>query len=199
LRELAKLSDYRWVGSYTQRLEADASAIPAANEIRGRDPELDAQLRATISPTMLNAGMKINVIPNVAQAQVDIRRLPNETMEEIVARVRRIVRDPAVEVSHAPGQTMPSTEPSSLTTPLYLAMEKVFVASSPRATVIPYMSRGATDGAFLREKGMAVYGAPIFLREDNESRAHGNDERIGQRNFADGVTLLWRIVLAVAQ
>ena len=126
LRELAKLPDYRWIGSYAQKLEAEASAIPAANEIRGRDPELDAQLRATMSPTMLNAGMKINVIPNVAQAQVDIRRLPNETMEEIVARVRRIVGDPAVEVSHAPGQTMPATEPSSLTTPLYLAMEKVF-------------------------------------------------------------------------
>jgi len=199
LRELAKLQDYRWVGGYAQRLEADSSAVAAANEIRARDPELDAQLRATISPTMLNAGMKINVIPNVARAQVDIRRLPNETMEEIVARVRRIISDPAVEVSHAPGQTMPSTEPSSLTTPLYLAMEKEFVSSSPKSAVIPYMSRGATDGAFLREKGMAVYGAPIFVREDNESRAHGNNERIGQQNFADGVSLLWRIVLAAAQ
>ena len=65
--------------------------------------------------------------------------------------------------------------------------------------MIPYMSRGATDGAFLREKGMAVYGVPIFLRENNESRAHGNDERIGQRNLEDGVSLLWQIVLAAAQ
>jgi len=199
LHELAKLPDYRWVGAYAQRLETEASAIPAANEIRERDPELNAQLRATMSPTMLNAGMKINVIPNVAQAQVDIRRLPNETREEIVARVRRIVNDPAVDVTSAPGQTMPATEPSSLTTPLYLAMEKVFQRSSPRAAVIPYMSRGATDGAFLREKGMAVYGAPIFLRENNESRAHGNDERIGLKNLGAGVNLLWQIVTAVAQ
>ena len=128
-----------------------------------------------------------------------LRRLPNETSEEIVARVRRIISDPAVEVSPAPGQTMPATEPSSLTTPLYLAIEKVLQRSSARAAVIPYMSRGATDGAFLREKGMAVYGAPIFLRENNESRAHGNDERIGLRNLEAGVSLLWQIVLAVAQ
>ena len=198
-RELAKLPDYKWLVPYAPKLESDGSAVPAANEIRARDPELDAQLRATMSPTMLNAGIKINVIPNVAQAQVDIRRLPNETREEIVARVRRIVNDPAVDVAPALGQTMPATEPSSLTSPLYLAMEKVLLRASPKAVVIPYMSRGATDGAFLREKGMAVYGAPVFLRENNESRAHGNDERIGLKTFDEGVKLLLQIVQNVAQ
>ena len=96
-REIAKLPDYRWIGPYLPKLETDGSAISAANEIRGRDAELDAQLRTTMSPTMLMAGMKINVIPNAAEAQVDIRRLPNETREEILARIRRIVQDPAVD------------------------------------------------------------------------------------------------------
>ena len=67
LREIAKLPDYRWIGTYTARLEAPRSAAAAANEIRVRDPEIDAQLRTTVSPTMLSAGVKINVIPNVAQ------------------------------------------------------------------------------------------------------------------------------------
>ena len=198
-REIAKLPDYRWVGPYLPRLENDSSAVASANEIRGKDPELDAQLRTTISPTMLTAGMKINVIPNVAEAQVDVRRLPNETLEEIVARIRRIINDPAVDVTPAVGQTMPATEPSSLSTALYTAMEKVFQRASAKAVVIPYMARGATDGAFLREKGMAVYGAPLFLREGNESRAHGNDERIALTNLAAGTALLWQIVLNVAQ
>jgi acetylornithine deacetylase/succinyl-diaminopimelate desuccinylase-like protein len=198
-REIAKLPDYRWVSPYLPKLENNGGAIAAANEIRTRDPELDAQLRTTMSPTMLTAGMKINVIPNVAEAQVDIRRLPDETLEEIVARVRRVVKDPAVEVTLAPGQTMPSTEPSSLTTPLYQAMEKVFQRPPARSVVIPYMSRGATDGSFLREKGMAVYGAPVFMRENNESRAHGNDERLRLQDLAAGSTLLWQIVESVVQ
>jgi acetylornithine deacetylase/succinyl-diaminopimelate desuccinylase-like protein len=198
-REIAKLPDYHWIGPYASKLETESSAIAAANEIRARDPELDAQLRTTMSPTMLTAGIKINVIPNVASGQVDIRRLPNETREEIVARVRRIINDPAVEVTSAAGQTMPATEPSSLTSALYVGMEKSLLKSSPRAVVIPYMSRGATDGAFLREKGMAVYGAPVFLRENNESRAHGNDERIGLKAFDEGVKLLLQIVLSVTQ
>jgi acetylornithine deacetylase/succinyl-diaminopimelate desuccinylase-like protein len=94
---------------------------------------------------------------------------------------------------------MPSTEPSSLTTVLYKAMEQVFAQSSAKTVVVPYMSRGATDGSFLRAKGMAVYGAPVFLREGGESRAHGNDERISPENVAAGTELLWKIVIAVSR
>ena len=46
--------------------------------------------------------------------------------------------------------------------------------------------------------GWAVYGAPVFLREGGESRAHGNDERISPKNLEDGVELLWQIVLEAA-
>src|SRR5215470_12292309 len=132
-REMAKIPDYQWIGPYLPRLEDGAGAIAAATEIRDRDPEFDAQLHTTMSPTMLTAGVKINVIPTVAEGQVDIRRLPDETREEIIARVRRIINDPAVEVAPAPGQTMPATEPSSLTTQLYQAMEKVFQVPSGRS------------------------------------------------------------------
>ena len=146
---------------------------------------------------MLSAGNKINVIPNTAEAQLDVRRLPNETHAEIFERVRRVVHDPAVEVRAAPGQEMPATEPSGISTPLYEAMHKTFARTAPIALVIPYMVRGATDGSFLRQKGIDVYGAPLFLREDKESRAHGNDERISLVSLSSGVQLLKEIVLAV--
>ncbi len=154
-------------------------------------------LRTSISPTMLEAGIKINVIPNTAVAQVDVRRLPTETGAEVVERMRRQVNDPAVEITLLPGQRIVATEPSSLATPLYLAMERIFSGTALQSTVVPLMSRGATDGAFLRPRGVAVYGAPIFGREPG-SRAHGNDERISTDNLRNGVELLWKIVLAVA-
>lgn len=199
LSELAKLTDYQWLQPQLSKLESDSSSATAANEIREHETELAAILRTTVSPTMLSAGMKINVIPNSAEAQVDVRRLPNETQQEVLARFRRIVNDPSVDVNPAPGQEMPATEPSSLTTVLYKAMEQMFLVSAKKAIVVPLMSRGATDGAFLRQKGMAVYGAPIFLRDGRESRSHGNDERIGLENLSHGTALLWTIVNAVAK
>ncbi|MGH9664657.1 MAG: M20/M25/M40 family metallo-hydrolase, partial [Bryobacteraceae bacterium] len=90
LHDMAKLPDYRWLQPLLLKLEGPA-ANSAANQIRTRDPELDAMLRTTVSPTMLQAGFKINVIPNTAEAQVDVRRLPNETREEVIARLRQIV------------------------------------------------------------------------------------------------------------
>ncbi len=93
---------------------------------------------------------------------------------------------------------MPATPPSPIDNPLYDAIERTLAASTPHGVVVPYMSRGATDGAYLRSKGVAVYGVPVFLREKHEGRAHGNDERISAANLAAGTELLWRIVLAAA-
>jgi acetylornithine deacetylase/succinyl-diaminopimelate desuccinylase-like protein len=155
-------------------------------------------LRTTVVPTMLRAGIKINVIPNTAEAQVDVRRMPSETREEIMARFRQTVNDSSIEITWAAGQQMPATEPSAMTTPLFKAMEHVIGRIYPRDLVVPYMSRGATDSSFLRARGMAVYGVPIFLREGQDSRAHGNDERITPKILEDGVELLWQIVLETA-
>ena len=147
---------------------------------------------------MLRAGMKINVIPNVAEVQVDVRRLPDETREEVIARFRKIINDNAVEILPEHGQQMPATEPSSMTTPLYLAMQSVFEHAAPGALVVPLMQRGATDGSFLRAKGMAVYGVPVFAYATQDLRSHANDERLALSELAKGTGLLLEVVEKVA-
>jgi acetylornithine deacetylase/succinyl-diaminopimelate desuccinylase-like protein len=154
-------------------------------------------LRTTFSPSMLQAGSKINVIPNSAEVQVDGRRLPGETREEVYARIVKIIDDPAITIEAAATAEHPATEPSSLTSPLYQAMETVFRQAAPNGLVVPFLMRGTTDGAFLRAKGMAVYGVPIF-RKDGELRMHGNDERISLDNLRAGTDLLRKIVIQVA-
>ena len=199
LRAIAKLPDYHWLAQYLPKLDNPRTALSAANRIRLTDPELDSMLRASVSPTMLNAGTKINVIPNTAEAQLDVRRLPDETHDEILERLRRIIHDPAVEVTSAPGREMPATEPSRTSTALYRAMQEAFTTAAPDALAIPYMVRGATDGSFLREKGMDVYGVPIFMLDGGQSRAHANDERIGVETLGAGANLLMEIVLLVGR
>jgi acetylornithine deacetylase/succinyl-diaminopimelate desuccinylase-like protein len=198
LAELAALPEYRWLAPLVPKLEHFSTAFSAAAQIRSRDPELDAQLRTTISPTIISGGLKINVIPNAVEARLDVRRLPNESRDEVLVRIRRMINDPAVEVAPESDAEMPAAPPSPTDSPLYVAMEKTFAASDPRAVVVPYMARGATDGAYLRSKGVAVYGVPLFIKEKHEGRPHGNDERLAVANLAAGTELLWRIVLAAA-
>jgi acetylornithine deacetylase/succinyl-diaminopimelate desuccinylase-like protein len=198
LRELAQTADHAWLQPLLPKLDNPATAGAAANQIRARSPEIEAMLRTTVSPTMLRAGVKINVIPNSAEAYIDVRRLPNETREEVLTRFRQIVNDGSVEVVLAPGPNSSSAEPSPLSTALYRAIERVILRIHPEDLVLPYMSRGATDGAYLRMHGVAVYGVPIFVREGSDALAHGNDEHISLKNLEDGVELLWQIVMEVA-
>ncbi len=193
-RELARIPDYNWLEPIRRKLEDPATAQPAASQIRAHDPDLDAMLHTTIVPTILRAGSKINVVPNTAEAQIDVERVPGETREEVLARFKQIVNDPAVDITFAPGPQVPVAEASSTTTALYQALQHAISRIYPRDVVLPYMARVGTDSSFLRSRGMPVYGIPIFLREA-DARAHGIDERISVRNLEEGVELLWQMVL----
>ena len=199
-RGLSKLPDYDWLAPLWPRLDNPATAKDAANQIRMHDADLDSMIRTTVSPTVLpGAGNNINVIPSVAPAQFDVRRMPSESREDVLARLRQIVNDNAVDITFAPGPQTPTADPSPTMTPLYHAMERVIEHIYPHdAVVLPFMSRAATDGNYLRSRGMPVYGVPLILREPGESRVHGSDERIAAKSLDDGVELLWQIVLETA-
>jgi acetylornithine deacetylase/succinyl-diaminopimelate desuccinylase-like protein len=199
-RGLSKLPDYDWLATLLPRLDIPATAKEAATQIRMHDADLDAMIQTTISPTVLTkTGNNANVVPSLAEAQLDVRRMPSDTREDVVARLRQIVNDPAVEITFAPGPQTPPADPSPAMTPLYRAMERVISRIYPRdAVVLPFMSRAATDSNYLRSRGVPVYGVPLILREPGDSRVHGNDERISTKSLDDGVELLWQIVLETA-
>jgi len=197
-REISKLADYAWLTPLLPKLENPATVQAAAAQIRMHDPELDSFLRTTISPTITRAAGKSTVIPSAAEAQLDVRRLPSESREEVLERIRQIVNDAAVDVSFAPGPLPPGADPSSVMTPLYHSLEHAISRIYPHDIVVPYIARGATDSPFLRVRGIPVYGVPIFTREFEESRSRGSDEHISTKNLEDGVGLLWQMILESA-
>jgi len=200
LRDLAKLPAYEWLTPVLPKLESPSAAIAnaAANQIRAKAPELEVMIRTSVSPTQFRAGSRFNIIPNAAEALLDVRRLPNETREDILARFRLLLTDSSIEVTLATGPQMPSTDSSPVNSALYKAMETVFNRLHPEDVVLPYMSRGSTDGSYLRAKGMPVYGVPLFEIDPADNRFHALDERISIKNLQDGTELLWQIVLEVA-
>lgn len=198
LKRMSALDGYGWLIPLLGRLENPATAQQAANQIRAHEAELDTFLRTTVSPTILRAGQQANVIPTAAEAVIDVRRLPEESKEEVLARLRRLVNDPAVEVWPLEGPEMPAAPSSPLDSELYLAMERIIRRNDPKAVVVPYLSRGASDSAFLRAKGVAAYGAALFEVEKEGDRSHGNDERRSLENLRQGTELLYQITAAVA-
>ncbi len=131
LRALSKLSDYNWLAPLLPALENPAAAKAAAAQVRQHDTTLDAMLHTTVDPGFPR-GSRNN---DTARAGLDVRRMPSESREEVLARFRQIVNDSTIELTFAPGQPVPAAEPSALTTPLYRGLENAIAHVYPRDAV----------------------------------------------------------------
>tara|TARA_R110002051_G_scaffold11603_2_gene41857 strand:- start:9375 stop:10706 length:1332 start_codon:yes stop_codon:yes gene_type:complete len=137
---------------------------------------LQATLRTTSNPTLLNAGYKHNVIPDVAEALVDIRTLPGEE-DEVLAQVRALLPDEIeIEMMHRDIGLE-----TSFDGPLVDAMVNSLGVFDPGAPVLPYLMSGGTDNKALKLLDITGYGfAPLQLPPeiDFPGMFHGVDERV---------------------
>ena len=90
-------------------------------------------------------------------------------------------------------QTAPSA-PSPLNEEILGSIEKLSHEFWPTAMVLPIMSAGATDGSYLRNAGIPTYGHSGLAGDVNDSRIHGNDERVPIKSFYEGQEYLYRLV-----
>lgn len=166
----------------------------AARWVSSTDPSWNSMLRDTIAPTMLTAGIRQNVVPSEARAVLNIRLLPGDMVEPLIAKLQQLVNDPQIrfEVEPGYGESAPS---SSITSDLYGTITRITGQEFSGAPVLPYMSTGATDSMYLRMRGVQAYGLlPFPLTEDDVLRMHADNERIPVDSFRKGLDFLYAIV-----
>ena len=153
--------------------------------LHAKMPAFYSMLHTTVVPTVLKGGFKSNVIPAEAEAEIDIRALPDEDMGAFLGEMKRIVNDDSVTIE-PPDLTdsMPAAPASSIHTEMYRALEEAQKKLLPGAIALPVMSTGATDSAFLRAKGVDAYGIRVPRTFGENTGVHGNDERIELRYVA---------------
>jgi acetylornithine deacetylase/succinyl-diaminopimelate desuccinylase-like protein len=150
------------------------------------DPHDAALVRNTLTPTVLRASQKVNIIPQTASAELDCRLLPGQDPKAFVSAVRKAIADPDLEVDVLLNFP-PSSSPTD--TALYRALGTL--AQREGASIVPQVLRGFTDSHYFREKGIASYGfVPVELSREEESREHGADERLSATNLRDGTRRL---------
>ena len=137
---------------------------------------IQASLRTTTNPTGLTAGYKHNVIPDTAEALIDIRTLPGEE-DAVLAELAQLV-GPDIEIVVLHRDIGLETAFSG---PLVEAMTAALGTHDPGAPVLPYMLSGGTDNKALSLLGIKGYGfAPLKLPPELDFPAmfHGVDERV---------------------
>lgn len=148
--------------------------------LRLNEPWHYSMLRTSISPTIIQAGYRVNVIPADAEATLDIRAAPGEDIEEFFAELQRQIGDDQVTIDRYPMTRRP-VAPSRLDTTAFAILETLQEEIYPGALTLPIMLTGATDMALLRERGVQCYGiGPLIDAEDRAKGygAHSDQERI---------------------
>jgi acetylornithine deacetylase/succinyl-diaminopimelate desuccinylase-like protein len=156
----------------------------------------NSMLRTSISPNIIKGGFRVNVIPGDAEATLDVRALPGEDMTRLVADLKVLINDPAIEVVAA-SPNRPSGPPSPLDSELFRALERTQTIMYPDSPTIPMMLTGATDMAQLRAKGVKAYGISEPV-DEKDPTAHGNDERISIEALGKYVEYVYRTVIDIA-
>lgn len=160
------------------------------------DPSTAAAIRTTTAPTIVQAGTKDNVLPQVARAVVNHRILPGDTVASVLDHDRRVVNDRRVqvrplEVRHDPRR------PVSPDGREFRELASVVRASFPEAAVAPGLVLGATDGRHYEGVARAVLRfSPLTMRAGDLTRFHGNDERIGVADYMRAIAFYERLISA---
>lgn len=133
-------------------------------------------LHNSVSPTILHASDKINVIPSEVSVELDGRLLPGFTPENMIAELRAIVGDEVTFeiVRHDPGPSEPDMG-------MFDTLKDILIEADPGSVPVPLLMSGVTDGRFFSKLGIQTYGfTPMRLPEEfNFSEtAHAADERI---------------------
>ncbi len=154
-----------------------------------------AVLANTAVPTMLRAGEKINVIPAVAEAEIDGRTLPGPDGGKLLEELRAVL-GPEIELEVT--RELPALEVST-ETPLFAALGEAVRRGDPDGIPVPYMIPGFTDGFAFARNGTTYYGfAPLRLPASPPVKFaelyHNVDERIPVDGFRWGVRVLWDAV-----
>jgi acetylornithine deacetylase/succinyl-diaminopimelate desuccinylase-like protein len=190
---IAPLEDEE-TSKWLRALESPDRADHAARWVSGANPSWNSMLRDTIAPTMLQAGIRANVVPSEARGVLNIRLLPGDLVEPLLEKLRQAINDPQIrfEVEPNGGEAAPS---SSLTSDLYNSIVHATGVEFPGRPLIPLMSPWATDSSPLRMRNVQAYGlVPFPLTDADIGRMHAEDERLPIDSFNKGIDYLYKIV-----
>ena len=170
---------------------------PAAVAYLSRIPFYNSRLRTTCVATMLQGGHAENALPQRARATVNCRVLPGEPIDGVRDALEDAIDDEQVALTPV-AESTPSP-PSPLTAEVLDPIERITEELWPGVPVLPTMSTGATDGLFLRNAGIPVYGVSGLFGDIADNRAHGQNERILIRSYFEGQEFLYRLTKALSR
>jgi carboxypeptidase PM20D1 len=161
-----------------------------------REPALDALLRTTTAVTIVEGGVKENVLPARARAVANFRILPGDRVEDVVEHVRRTVSDDRLQVQAGVRNTpRDPTRESPTDDAAFERLAQTVGEVFPDVPAIPFLVLGGTDARHYAQLTKRLYRlSPFRFVLADLKRVHGTDERLAVASLADGVRFYRRLI-----
>mgnify|MGYP000967020112 CR=1 FL=1 len=155
----------------------------------------NAMLRTTTALTVVQAGNKENVLPGKADALVNFRILPGDSIEGVTAHVKAVAASEAITVSPR-GNANEPTPISPSAAPSYRLINRTIRELFPGTVVAPGLMIAATDSRYMAPLADAIYRfSPVRAKSEDLPRFHGTNERISVANHAELIRFYHRLLL----
>ncbi|MEC3953005.1 M20/M25/M40 family metallo-hydrolase [Nocardia sp. CDC153] len=159
------------------------SAGPVVARVLAARPQTEALVRTTTAPTVIRGGVKPNVLPQKAEAFVNFRILPGDSVADVLKHCRKVVRDKGVTIELEGTTSEPSDNPAA--GPDFELVAEIAREVVPGIAVTVGVVPGATDSRYYDELAATRCNfAPIILTAADLERIHGTDERISRADYA---------------
>jgi len=165
-----------------------------ANPWLFKKPVLEAlNAHTTTAPTIIDGGVKNNVIPTVAEATINFRILPGETIESTQKHIENTISE-KIKVEQVGFLTNPSPV-SGIDSEAFKTLEKTIRDMFPSSVVVPGLVGGGTDARYFYDISDDVYRFyPIRLGPNSLSRFHGIDEKISKDNYKEIIEFSYHLI-----
>jgi len=153
-----------------------------------------ALIQTTIAPTIFKAGIKDNVIPSKAQAVVNCRILPGQTVKSVQAYLTKVINDSTISLSPQETQVDPSPV-SDYNNNYFKTIGSAVKTVYPESFSSPFLMLGATDARHFSPVCDKIYKfAPFVYEKDDLALIHGINEKIGVENFKKGIQIYYLVI-----
>lgn len=167
---------------------------PLVEAVMAGQPPLDAMERTTTAVTVVRGGVKSNVLPSHAEATVNFRIRPGDTVDAIEQHIRETIDDDRVEIARVPGHRDPSPV-SPTDSAAFARIARTIRETFPGTLVVPYTVVGGTDARnFYRLTPNVLRFLPFRFGPDAAELVHGTDERLEVEQLGDAVRFYARLI-----